>query len=80
MILRFYAGFTAERVPRGCPANDIASNYPTTHVSYEWLLLYLAPHGRHYSFLSFADHAGWEEEPPGGKIGLNAGEGYSASR
>ena len=73
-------GFSAERVPQGGPAGDIASNTPATGVSYEWPLPYLAPHDRHYNFLSFADHAVWEEEPPGDKIALTAEEGDSASR
>ena len=73
-------GVIAERVPLGGRAHDIAGNYPSTCVSYVFPLPYLAPHDRHYSFLSFVDHAGWKEEPPGGKIGLNGEEGHSASR
>ena len=73
-------GLIAEMVPLRCPEDDIASNSPATCVSYEWPLPYLAPHGRHYSCLSSADHAGWGEGPPGGKIGLKGEEGDSASR
>ena len=64
----------------GGPAHDTASNYPTTGVSYQFPLPYRVPHGRHCSFLSFVNHEVWEEEPPGGKIDLNGGEGDSASR
>ena len=70
----------AEMVLLGCPGDDIASTFLATCVSYEWPLPCLAPHGKHYSFLSFEDHAGWGEEPPGGKIGLKGEEGDSASR
>ena len=73
-------GFNAERVPQGGPADDIASNTPATGVSYEWPLPSLAPHDRHYSFLSFADHAVWEAELPGDKIALNGEEADFASQ
>jgi len=65
---------SAEMVPRGCPADDIASNYPATGVSYESPQWCPAPHDRHDSFLSFAVHGVWEAELPGDRIALNGEE------
>ena len=73
-------GLIAERIPLRSPASDIVGRSLATRVSFEWPITYPAPHGRHCSSLSFEDHAGWEVAPPGGKIGLNGAEGYSASR
>ncbi|MBE9545245.1 MAG: hypothetical protein IMF02_12170 [Proteobacteria bacterium] len=72
-------GVIAERVSPGNHEHGIAGNGPTNCVSYELQLPCLAPHGRHYNFLSFADYAVREEEPQGGKIGLNGEVGDSAS-
>ncbi len=73
-------GFIAERIPLRSPASDIVGRAPATRASFEWPITSPAPHGRHCSSLSFEDHAGWEVVPPGGKSGLNEGEGDSASR
>ncbi len=51
-------GLIAERIPLRSPASDIVGRAPATRVSYEWPLTSPAPHGRHYSSLSFEDHAG----------------------
>ena len=78
-ILR-QVGAIAERAQPGGPAHGIASKYPSIYVSYVFPLPYPVRHDRHDSFPSFVDHAVWVEEPPGGKIALNAEAGHSATR
>ena len=73
-------GLIAERVSPGSPASDIVGRSPATRASFEWPIMYPAPHGRHCSSPSFEDHVGWEVALPGGMIGLNGAEGDSASR